>query len=500
MALVSTQPSSSRKRLNAHDPSAASALLDDLFGSASAGGGDADALVYDNPVAFLTEQLYIPETGAPIDLHPEQAAVIKALFERDPITGHFLYSTIVYSSIKKSAKTTIGGGLALWQGWRIPHGEVYIVGNDLKQADNRMMKAIRYCVLNNPAMKDRAEIVRNTVRLDNGTKIEAVAVDPAGEAGGNPTGIFWTEAWGAKQRKHEEMWSEMALSPTRQGLSFKFVESYAGHTGESLILERLYLAGVKHGRVLDPDISPELYVNGRTAVYWNTRRYLSWQQNNPDYYAQEAIEKTPAEFRRQHDNEWVSSESAFLDSIAWWDACKGELPPLRDKQAIVVALDAAVSGDCFAVVGVSRENERVALRFARKWTPPVNGVIDYADVEAFIRWLPTAFNVVEFAYDPYQLHDMTQRLSRDGVGWFRPFPQGADRLVADKHLYDTIRDQRIIHDGGNDANEVREHANNANRKDDDNKLRIIKRAEHLKIDLVVALSMCNAEAKRLNIG
>jgi len=106
--------------------------------------------------------------------------------------------------------------------------------------------------------------------------------------------------------------------------------------------------------------------------------------------------------------------------------------------------------------------------------------------------------VVEVGLDPYRLADLASRLRREGVGHFREFAQGQPRLVADKQLYDMIRDRRIVHDGT--LTDLREHVQNANRKDDGDKLRIIKRAEHLKVDLCVALSMSSSEAKRLNIG
>lgn len=437
--------------------------------------------------------MYIPETGKPIELHPEQQVVIRAMFRRDE--RGFLYSTMVYSSIKKSAKTTIGAGLALWQAYRIANGEIYIVGNDLKQADNRMNKAIRYCIENNPQMAD-AKITRLTTSLPNGTRIEAVPVDAAGEAGSNPTGIFWTEAWGAKKKKHEEMWSEMALSPTRQGESFKLVESYAGHIGESLILERLHKAVVKPENKLDDSISPELYVHGRTIVYWNTRRYLFWQIDNKEYYEQEELEKSPQEFRRQHHNEWTSSEDVFVP-IEWWRACQGELPSLGQYQSVVVGLDAAVSNDCFAINAIFRNEEQTFVLYNRVWYPPPKGQIDFSQPEAEIRRLAQDYNVVEFAYDPYQLHDMATRLRRDGVGHFREFNQGQDRLKADKRLYDTIRDRKIVHSGEPD---LFEHVRNANQKSDGDKLRIIKRSEDLKIDACVALSMANERARYLLIG
>src|SRR5690606_20382964 len=113
----------------------------------------------------------------------------------------------------------------------------------------------------------------------------------------------------------------------------------------------LYDALVKPENVLDPKISPELYAHGRSIAYWNTRRYLSWQINNPDYYAQEALEKTPSEFARQHENKWVSSEGVFVPP-GWWDDCEDADACAAVSGPVVVALDAAISGDSFAVVTV----------------------------------------------------------------------------------------------------------------------------------------------------
>jgi phage terminase large subunit-like protein len=76
------------------------------------------------------------------------------------------------------------------------------------------------------------------------------------------------------------------------------------------------------------------------------------------------------------------------------------------------------------------------------------------------------------------------------------FKQGEQRLKADKLLYDMVRDKRMMHDGDGI---LREHVTNANAKTEGEKLRIIKRAEHLKIDLAVALSMATERATALNL-
>jgi hypothetical protein len=107
-------------------------------------------------------------------------------------------------------------------------------------------------------------------------------------------------------------------------------------------------------------------------------------------------------------------------------------------------------------------------------------------------------NVGAVVYDPTELHDMAARLSKEGVAWFKEFPQGVRRNEADKQLLDLIQQRRIAHDGNP---VLRSHVKNADRKmgNVDNRLRIVKRVESQKIDACVALSMCASECLRLNM-
>lgn len=429
----------------------------------------------------------IPETGEPLILHPEQAAVLRAMSHQT--NGAFDYSTWLYSAPKKSGKTTIGAGVALWQACRIPDGQVYIIGNDQKQADNRMMQAIRYAIDHNPRLAKHARTVRFTVYLDNGTKIESIPVDPRGEAGMNPTGLFWTEAWGAIGNRAELLWSEASLSPSRAGQAFKFVESYAGYRSESLLLERLYENIIKGGK--PHDSIPELFTQGQSIGYWCTRRYMAWQVEHPEYYVQEASEKVPSEFRRQHENMWADAVSAFVP-MEWVAACKSEYA-LEQGELVIIGVDAATTSDCFAVVMVSRKDDHAYVHYSRIWTPPKGGTIDFREPEAEIRRLIHEYNVQEICYDPYQLHSLMSRIRDEEVVNARPFQQGGDRLLSDMRLYTLIRDRKLHHHGDTD---LQAHIANAAAEIDkaEGKLRIVKRTIEGKIDACVALSMCTHRA------
>jgi phage terminase large subunit-like protein len=426
--------------------------------------------------------MVIPETGEPLILHPEQAAVLRAMSHQT--NGAFDYSTWLYSAPKKSGKTTVGAGVALWQACRIPDGQIYIIGNDQKQADNRMMQAIRYAIDHNPRLQKHVRKVQFTIYLDNGTKIESIPVDPRGEAGMNPTGLFWTEAWGAIGNRAELLWSEATLSPTRTGQAFKFIESYAGYKNESLILERLHQSIILNGK--PHDSIPELYANGQSVGYWCTRRYMPWQVEHPEYYVQEERENTPSEFARMHGNVWVDSVSGFVPS-EWVAACKSEYT-LEKNEPVIIGVDAATTSDCFAVTMVSRRDKDVYVHYSRIWTPPKGGTIDFREPEAEIRRLIHEYNCLEISFDAYQIFDMMQRIRDEEVVNARAFSQAGDRLLSDKRLYSLIRDKQLHHHGDTDL--VR-HITNAAAETDkaEGKLRIVKRSPEAKIDACVALAM-----------
>jgi len=452
-----------------------------------------------DPVNWITKHFWVPELKGPLQLHPYQAAVLREATRRDK-EGKFIYSTVVWSDIKKSIKSTIAAARALWTGWGVDWGSTYIIANDLKQADSRVGYYMRRAIELNPILKASCQVVRYRITFPNHGFSESVAIDPSGEAGSNADLIVFSELWGAHQEAQQKMWTEMTLSPTKYGYSQRWVETYAGYSGESPLLEQLYQQGVNEGRrLLLPGAPKDLEVfandSARLLVLWNTKPRLSWQTE--DYYAQEAAVLTPSEFNRVHRNQWSSASGEFVPK-EWWDKCAGIIPTITGNDGVVVGIDAGVASDCFAIVIATRKAGQVQVIYAKAWQPKPGHKLDFAGPEAELRRIAAEYNVLEFAYDQYQLHDMATRLSRkEGLGWFNDFSQGQQRMVADKNLYDLIRERRITHPN---ITVLNDHIQNANAQTDKEKMRIVKRAEHLKIDCAVALSMAAYETVRLNLG
>lgn len=451
-----------------------------------------------DPVDWIESYFTIPETNKPIGLAPYQQAVVREALRKDE-NGLFAYSTIVWGDIKKSAKSTIAGAVGLYMAWHHAWESVRIVANDLKQANSRTFYYIQRAVKLNPTLAAFCALKQYQIALKhNNTTLQAIPVDPKGEAGGGDLMTIFTELWAAKNEASKTLWSETTLSPLKFGKSLRWVETYAGFEGGSPVLEPLYETGVKNGRQIDVGIPGlELYANdsARMLTLWNTQPRLPWQTDA--YYQQEAATLVPSEFQRMHRNAWQQTSEAFAP-LEWWDACQVEgMEPLRPHQSLVMALDAAVDSDCFAIVLVStrlRDGEVIPqVRYARIWTPPQGGKIQFvnrdnpADTEypeGEVRRLIRDRNVVCLAYDATQLEDMANRLG--GLANWEKFDQGRQRLIADKRLHDLVRDRRIEHSGEPD---LREHFKNANRKPDGDYLRIVKRNAQFKIDALVCLSM-----------
>lgn len=485
-----------------------------------------------DPVVWGERHFHIPELKGPIKLYPHQKAVLREAYKRDE-NGRFKYSIVVWSDIKKSAKSSIAALVAIHRALMSEWGSIKVIANDLKQADSRVAYYLRRAITLNASYFGAIKQSGYKTTFSNKTIVEAIPIDPGGEAGGNDDLIIFSELWAAKNQAIQTMWTEGTLSPTKFGYSQRWVETYAGHVGQSPILEGLYERGVKNGTRLDlrgniPECTDEeresiadleVYANGDMLCLWNTKPRLPFQ--TPEYYASEEAVLTPNEFLRVHKNQWLASSDSFLPDISWWNACQTTqpMPPLTDREDLILAVDGAASNDNFGIIGLTRDikyandgtitRDVTQVRYARRWEPPKGGQIQFTNIndpldrstpEGEIRYLCTHYNVIVVAYDPMQLVDMMQRLVQENLVYCKAFNQQGDRLKADRQLRDNIRDRVIEHDGT--AVHLTEHLMNADAAidgDTENKLRIVKRSDSGKIDLAVCLSMANYVARKWNL-
>jgi len=386
---------------------------------------------------WIESNFYVPagRDRTLLNLMLHQKGILRFAFTRDK-TDHFPYTTIIFSTVKKSGKTTIGAAVGRWFAeTQTSYSSILCLGNDERQATERAFAFIKNSIALTPGYDKKRDILRDRWKvattyalcLESGTKIEAVGVDAAGEAGGAPALTLWTELWGFETREAIEFWNELTPVPTLPD-SIRWVDTYAGYDGGSDLLRSLYDKG-KESRQLtndefakavcrdvdgehyddflhafdelhgDPNSLVPIWVNEASGqfMYWDEEivaRRMPWLRGvaGERYYREQEAQLPPNAYNRFHRNVWVGDESDFVPMISWNNCYDPSLEPLvpGDKTPIVLGVDAASTGDCFGIVAVSRHPKRhddVAVRACRKWTPPKGGIIDYSEPEDFLRWI-----------------------------------------------------------------------------------------------------------------
>jgi phage terminase large subunit-like protein len=434
----------------------------------------------------------ICEDGQPLHLEEHQRRILGEAF-RFEADGRLKYRTIIYSSPKKSGKTAINALGCLWWAFCIqPPDEIIIASNDLDQAVSRVYDSARGFVERNPALRAEANITRNLITLDNGTTIKAIPSDYTGEAGANQGLTSLDELWGAMSERSRRLYEELTPVPTRKN-SIRFISTYAGWEGESLLLEELYQRVFDKQGNVKPDVGRPLgedfpvYTVGDLFMYWDHEARMPWQ--TPEYYASQRADLRLNTFLRLHENRWVSNESSLFD-LAEWDACvdPDHRPPLPNSRLpIYVGADASVKKDRSAVVSVYRDGNMVCLGPFITWQPSRDDPMDFeSSIEAYIKSLASNYSVMEVRYDPYQLHRSATTLRAEGINMVE-WPQTVGNMTdCGQALWDAVRHRtlRLYHD-----DELRKEASFAVGKETPRGMRIIKEKSSHKIDSIISLAM-----------
>lgn len=424
------------------------------------------------------------------------------------------------STIKKSGKTEIEGGVAEWAGLTfegIP--ELYFVANDKEQAQTRGFAAI------GAQINDKARIYNPVVRslfvppnrftpstalmpFAGGGFIKSIPIDYAGEAGSNPLASLWDELWGAERESQRRLWDELTPPPTRRN-AFRFVATYAGFKGESDLLWDLYKRIVgdttaeRRKRRIHPDLP--LYVNGRSIAYWDegeAARRMPWQ--TPEYYATEKAKNRPEMFARIHMNLWQTNATRFIEA-AWWDALdRRAFPRTLNESGFpqYVTVDAAHKRDTtFGIVlefvPVLNHAGRYMFRVVdlAVWRPdPGQRVVIPEDTALpWVREKIATGNVKAVGFDPAHFETPAQRLRDEYPGLdIREITQSQLNLTKmGTALYDAVSYRTLIvpPESDQDEDSLRSHVLNAVAQHTPVGYRIVKGKEANKVDGAVSLSM-----------
>ena len=408
---------------------------------------------------------------------------------------------VVWSEIKKSGKTTVEALVGQWWAEEMePYNEIIFIANDKEQAESRGFAMLIDSVEINP--KDDYRIRRrvgDAFHNERKTNIKAIPCDYKGEAGGNQGLSLWDELWAYSTERAQRLWDEMTPPPTRS-VAIRWVVTYAGFKGESTLLWGIYEDVVGHPRIKEENRVPgtdlPIYQKGSTIVFWSHEPRQPWQTAR--YYAQQKDELRPTAYVRLHENRWVQKESAFVP-MDMWDDC---VTPEAERWAsgnplpLIIAIDASESLDCTAMAATFADPEtgKVLLLDHQIWRPEPSdliqgrNIVDLVEtVQARVLALAAAgAEIPLIVYDPFQMSTVALNLAKRDF-YVRPFSQGDPRIKADTGLFLHITSGNLeVYEG---AEDLRDHIENAVKKESEKGFRISKDKAAKHCDGAVALSM-----------
>lgn len=126
-----------------------------------------------------------------LKLHPIQKRICDVVLTPSK-EGIFPYETVVYSTIKKEGKTTLAGAVGAWWGACIePTNLILCLANDQEQSAGRIFGAMLPTLEALGCRVPKSPSSKPEIRLPNGSVIQAIANNYAGNAGANYGLTLW---------------------------------------------------------------------------------------------------------------------------------------------------------------------------------------------------------------------------------------------------------------------------------------------------------------------
>jgi phage terminase large subunit-like protein len=336
-------------------------------------------------------------------------------------------------------------------------------------------------------LRREAKCTADKVAFADATII-ALASDAASAAGANPVITCFDELWGYTSERSRRLWDEMVPPPTRR-VACRLTVSYAGFSGESVLLEELY----KRGMAL-PEVAPSLRAGDGLLMAWHHEPIAPWQTEA--WLAEMRRSLRPNAYARMITNEFVSSESTFVD-LAAWDACvQPALTPTLERLPVWVGVDASVKRDSTALVACTFDKKTQCVRLVqhRIYTPSVLDPIDFEQtVEATLLDWRKRFVLRKVWFDPFQMVSVAQRLAKAHIQ-VEEYPQTVPNLTAaTSNLFELIQARQLMlyPDAA-----MRLAISRAIVHESSRGWRLDKLKQNHKIDVIVALSMACLAAVR----
>ncbi|MFW5871711.1 MAG: terminase large subunit domain-containing protein [bacterium] len=304
---------------------------------------------------FLEEQYYL-ESGKLIKLEPVQKKILRDIFQTKNQNGFRVYNDALIGMIKKSGKSSLASGVALYMLFCNPifdePNEIYSIASDKDQATIIWRKTKR-AIERNPILLESVKIYRDSIVVPSTSNIYKVLSSDSFSAHGlNPSCVIGDEIWNQKDRN---LLDALQFSPTRKQ-PLRFVVTYAG-TDTTSILYELYDKGMRQE-------NPKMY------FYWSHKPEVSWITR--DFIEEKRQELPPAVFQRFWENRWVGGENSFFTREDVMQ-CRDEFlkPAFQGREGIqyFYGCDLGLVKDrtVLVILHYDREGDRVIVDSIKTW-------------------------------------------------------------------------------------------------------------------------------------
>jgi phage terminase large subunit-like protein len=424
-----------------------------------------------------------PKAGEPFILADWQdEEIITPLYDSLRPDGTRRYRQGYLSFARKSGKTTLAAGLALYHLFADgePGGEVYAAASSREQA-SLLFDVAASMVEASPILRAHCTVSRATKLLrDRASQsiLRALSADVPHLHGLNGSFAVLDEI---AQQPNRELFDVLSTSMGARRQPLMLAIGTAGWDQHSIAYE-LYSHSQQllKGSVQDDSFFPVVKELPRDADW--TDESL-WPLANPglgDFrdleelrQACERAKLVPSQqntFRNLYCNQWVSSESRWIDLAAWDDAPE---PRVEDGQPCYCGLDLSSTQDVTALACVFPHDDGTFSLKVFAWLPADNlrercqrdrvpydtwakdraltltagNVVDYAGVEDKLRELRDQYDLREVAFDPWSANQLAQRLTGEGFLMVEYRQTLANFSEPSKSFEKLVLERKLRHDG-----------------------------------------------------
>ena len=218
------------------------------------------------------------------------------------------------------------------------YSEALTIANSLEQAQGRVFAQVRKIIETSPSLRDEARVTQDRITIAGAT-IQAIPSDAGSAAGSDQMISAFDELWAFDTERGHRLFDELVPPPT-QKVACRLTVTYAGFSGELVLLEGLYKRGMKQ-----PEVAPALRAGDGILMAWHHEPVAPWQDEA--WIEEMRRSLRPYQFLRMVRNEWVTSESAFVE-MEWYERCvDAEAGPLVADRGVpvYVGVDASVKRD-----------------------------------------------------------------------------------------------------------------------------------------------------------